>query len=410
MAAAMDPWGPHSPVTARDAWAVEDPWPVQDPWPARGAWAPQHVTAPQESWARHSWSRRGEAFPAPSWAASPDGGWQAPVVRETTTWEALLAHPPAWDLRTPRIHRTSQPRAVARSEVETPPSSSAFYGRNPAAAEADPFEVFSATVPTTPSPALPKRRDVRRAEEAEVARVRRRDLREARRQRPSPTMGTVAARAAVVSVLGAVGVVAVTGGSLDVLMGPGQGTSSATGTLRESASALAELAGLASGSSDWNIAVEMTTLDRTARRLENARMAAAKASAVKAAKAVAARAASKAAAEARAEALSQATRQAQRDPKAIARILAADRGWGGSQFMCLDRLWNRESGWNYAARNRSSGAYGIPQSLPGSKMAAVGSDWRTNPVTQIKWGLAYIADRYGTPCGAWAHSQATGWY
>ena len=78
--------------------------------------------------------------------------------------------------------------------------------------------------------------------------------------------------------------------------------------------------------------------------------------------------------------------------------------------MCLNKLWNKESGWNYKATNPSSGAYGIPQSLPGSKMASEGSDWKTNPATQIKWGLGYIEGRYDTPCGAWAHSQDVGWY
>jgi hypothetical protein len=101
---------------------------------------------------------------------------------------------------------------------------------------------------------------------------------------------------------------------------------------------------------------------------------------------------------------------AQQDPKSVARLLAADRGWGDGQFSCLDSLWTKESGWSFTANNASSGAYGIPQSLPGSKMSAFGSDWATNPVTQIKWGLQYIGDRYGSPCGAWAQSQATNWY
>ena len=102
-------------------------------------------------------------------------------------------------------------------------------------------------------------------------------------------------------------------------------------------------------------------------------------------------------------------RNAQRDPRSVARLMLAERGWS-SQFSCLNSLWNRESRWNYRAQNPSSGAYGIPQALPGSKMASAGSDWRTNPVTQIEWGLDYIAGRYGTPCGAWAHSQNVGWY
>jgi phage-related protein len=84
--------------------------------------------------------------------------------------------------------------------------------------------------------------------------------------------------------------------------------------------------------------------------------------------------------------------------------------WSQSQFAPLLSLWNRESGWRWSARNPSSGAYGIPQALPGSKMAAVGRDWRDNAGTQIKWGLGYINSRYGSPGNAWAHSQRTGWY
>lgn len=96
--------------------------------------------------------------------------------------------------------------------------------------------------------------------------------------------------------------------------------------------------------------------------------------------------------------------------RALGRELAAARGWGDDQFKCLDNLWTRESGWRHTAANRSSGAYGIPQALPGSKMASVGSDWQTNPETQIKWGLNYVKGRYSTPCGAWAHFQNRGWY
>lgn len=96
--------------------------------------------------------------------------------------------------------------------------------------------------------------------------------------------------------------------------------------------------------------------------------------------------------------------------KEIGQQLAAARGWGGSEWTCLESLWERESGWNYQAANPTSSAYGIPQALPGSKMASAGSDWASNPATQIKWGLGYIADRYGTPCGAWGHSESVGWY
>ncbi|MFC4560552.1 lytic transglycosylase domain-containing protein [Nocardiopsis mangrovi] len=98
------------------------------------------------------------------------------------------------------------------------------------------------------------------------------------------------------------------------------------------------------------------------------------------------------------------------DPKGIAQAMLGDFGWGDDQFSCLEPLWEKESNWNPSAENPSSGAYGIPQALPGSKMATAGSDWQTNPATQISWGLGYIEDRYGSPCGAWEHSQANGWY
>jgi hypothetical protein len=96
--------------------------------------------------------------------------------------------------------------------------------------------------------------------------------------------------------------------------------------------------------------------------------------------------------------------------QAIARQMLKARGMGDDQFSCLVALWNRESGWRVNAYNAGSGAYGIPQALPGSKMATAGSDWETNPATQITWGLGYVIGRYGTPCGAWNHSQSTGWY
>lgn len=96
--------------------------------------------------------------------------------------------------------------------------------------------------------------------------------------------------------------------------------------------------------------------------------------------------------------------------QAYAAGAVAARGWGGGEFDCLVALWNKESGWRVNAMNPSSGAYGIPQALPGSKMATAGADWATNAATQIEWGLGYISGRYGTPCGAWAHSQSVGWY
>ena len=137
---------------------------------------------------------------------------------------------------------------------------------------------------------------------------------------------------------------------------------------------------------------------------EAARVAAEQAAAAAAAKQAAPRAASGGAPALAASGTSAAEAQA------TARDMLAARGWGDDQFSCLVSLWNKESGWNYQAYNRSSGATGIPQALPGSKMASAGADWQTNPATQISWGLGYIGGRYGTPCGAWSHSQSTGWY
>jgi hypothetical protein len=96
-------------------------------------------------------------------------------------------------------------------------------------------------------------------------------------------------------------------------------------------------------------------------------------------------------------------------PQQIAEAMLGSFGWSSSQFACLDPLWARESGWSVTAEN-PSGAYGIPQALPGSKMASAGSDWQTSAATQIEWGLGYIKGIYGSPCAAWDHEQATGWY
>lgn len=160
-----------------------------------------------------------------------------------------------------------------------------------------------------------------------------------------------------------------------------------------------------------------------ARIAEEARIAAeAKAAADAQAAAVAAQAAAEAAAaNAAAQAAANASTSNQSaqapsfnaDPgssQAMAQTQVTQRGWGSGEFNCLVSLWEKESNWNASAMNKSSGAYGIPQSLPGSKMASAGADWQTNPNTQIAWGLGYIADRYDTPCNAWAHSGQVGWY
>ena len=130
----------------------------------------------------------------------------------------------------------------------------------------------------------------------------------------------------------------------------------------------------------------------------------------KAADEAAAAAAAQAQAEAEAAAAALASSNTPDGARATARAMAADRyGWGEDQFSCLSSLWQKESGWNYQAYN-PSGATGIPQALPGGKMASAGSDWQTNAATQIAWGLGYISSVYGTPCSAWGHSQAMNWY
>lgn len=98
------------------------------------------------------------------------------------------------------------------------------------------------------------------------------------------------------------------------------------------------------------------------------------------------------------------------DPRTVAHALLLRRGWSEGQWSCLDALWTRESHWQVRATNRRSGAYGIPQALPAWKMAASGSDWRTNPLTQIEWGLSYIGRAYGSPCNALDHSNRYGYY
>ena len=136
------------------------------------------------------------------------------------------------------------------------------------------------------------------------------------------------------------------------------------------------------------------------------RAAAAKAAAAQAA----ARAAARAAPQQQASAAAAPAATPAGSPQQIAEGMLGSYGWSSSQFSCLQPLWNAESGWNVSATNTSSGAYGIPQALPGSKMASAGADWQTDAATQIRWGLGYIRSVYGSPCGAWSHEQAYGWY
>jgi hypothetical protein len=177
---------------------------------------------------------------------------------------------------------------------------------------------------------------------------------------------------------------------------------------------------------------EMATADAAQRREQSlvlaaevvaARRAAARQTAERRAAAAAAREAARLAAQQQAQEVQQAAQQRTQQtqpapavaapsgsPQHIALGMLASYGWSSSQFSCLDSLWDEESGWNLTATNPSSGAYGIPQALPGSKMASAGPDWQTDAATQIRWGLGYIQETYGSPCSAWAHEQADGWY
>ena len=167
-------------------------------------------------------------------------------------------------------------------------------------------------------------------------------------------------------------------------------------------------------------AARKAALKRAATKKANAqqaRTAAAKRAAAKKAAAKKARIAAAKRAAARKAAAKRASRSGIRSiapntgsNRRIGREMAAKRGWTGDQWTCLNNLWTKESGWSTRATNASGSAGGIPQALPASKMASAGDDWRTNPATQIKWGLGYISGRYGNPCGAWRHFQNRNWY
>ena len=153
-------------------------------------------------------------------------------------------------------------------------------------------------------------------------------------------------------------------------------------------------------------AAQRRAVARQEARIARARAAAAQAAAAQAA----ARAAARAAPQKQASAAAAPAATPAGSPQQIAEGMLGSYGWSSSRFSCLQPLWNAESGWNVSATNTSSGAYGIPQALPGSKMASTGADWQTDAATQIRWGLGYIRSVYGSPCGAWSHEQAYGCY
>ena len=151
--------------------------------------------------------------------------------------------------------------------------------------------------------------------------------------------------------------------------------------------------------------------DRHARLVAIKNAKASKAKAARAAKKAAARkAAARKAAAAKRKAVLTTRPVTAGSARALGKKMAAQRGWTGSQWAALDRLWMAESSWRVTAGNGSTGAYGIPQAMPGSKMASAGSNWQTSAATQIEWGLDYIDSRWGSPMGAYSHFLSNHWY
>lgn len=218
-----------------------------------------------------------------------------------------------------------------------------------------------------------------------------------------PAVGAAAALAAIATV-GATGATAPSGDAKAALvLSPGDAAAQEQVSLaRRSAQgdAARVLAERQQAAASRSAARERDRRLTEARKIKEAK--AKKTAKLKAEKAAKAAAAKKAAALA----------SAQSDPKSAAQSLLGDYGFDASQFSCLVTLWEGESNWNYQARNPSSGAFGIPQALPANKYNTVGTDWQTNPVTQMKWGLQYIKDVYGSPCGALNAWQARSphWY
>ena len=206
-------------------------------------------------------------------------------------------------------------------------------------------------------------------------------------------------------------------GSLDRVPVRGVGVAAAlvaaAGMAVSASTAVAEPPGHASVTSGATLLADRAELGQVrvlAASVQSAQDAAARLAAAKAAAAKAA--ADKAAADARAAAAAAASRALVRtsyggSAGALGQQLAAARGWTGSQWVCLNNLWTSESNWRVTAHNSSTGAYGIPQALPGSKM---GPGWQTNAETQISWGLSYIGSRYGSPCNAWSFFTNHNWY
>jgi hypothetical protein len=190
---------------------------------------------------------------------------------------------------------------------------------------------------------------------------------------------------------------------------------SADAAYRSTTSQQATAPSSANGVAQAVMFARMRSIEAARHQQELAAQQAAKAAAAKASAAKAAKAAKAAAAKAAATKKAQPARQAAAitptgSPEQVAERMLSQFGWSSGQFSCLQPLWEHESGWSVTAENPSSGAYGIPQSLPGDKMASAGADWQTDATTQIRWGLGYVKSVYGTPCAAWQNEVNLGYY
>lgn len=219
---------------------------------------------------------------------------------------------------------------------------------------------------------------------------------------------TVAAAASVGAAVAATGPATPASGLAFAHLGASSQAATAAATRSQNELRTTQLAEKLSMERAYSKAVAARLAKQAARRRAAARAAAAKRAAARAAAARAA-AARKAAAAQPATAAAPAA-QPSGSPQQVAAGMLSSFGWSAGQFGCLDSLWSHESGWSVTASNASSGAYGIPQALPGSKMATAGADWQTNAATQITWGLRYIRSTYGSPCAAWSHEESSGWY
>jgi hypothetical protein len=235
-----------------------------------------------------------------------------------------------------------------------------------------------------------------------------------------PSRLTIAMAASTVFMAGAGGTTAALLWPASAAAGPSSGQSAAG----QAAARLASLSSLGSSSFSQpeteaasaqqlrlsQLHAQHTILARQARRAAARRAARRRAARLAAEQAAARRAAQQQAAQQAAQPAQPAAAVPAGSAQHIAMGMLGSFGWSSSQFSCLDPLWSHESGWSVTAENPSSGAYGIPQALPGSKMASAGPDWQSSAATQIRWGLGYIKEHYGSPCAAWEHEQSVGWY